>query len=185
MTVDTLSLVDKISLRSWAKAQPIEYTSFNPKYLNKFISEFLNAGDVWAGYQPIQNEPSINWTELSALGIDLCFPKINGQDLQFFRSTTFTTGVHGLSEPESNEEVSKDSIKGLFIPGLAFDSRGQRLGRGKAFYDRYLNDFKGLKVGLTFSQFFIHGSIPNDSWDVAMDFVVTEKFIFQPLISKR
>lgn len=183
MTVDALSLVDKESLREWAKAQSTSSSLFDLNYLKKFITEFAKPGETWAAFMPIQNEPQIDWTEFKDL--DLCFPKVTEQGLKFYKSTEFTQGPYGVSEPSSTDEVPAEKIKGLFIPGLVFDNRGQRLGRGKAYYDQYLKTYGGLKVGLSWSQFYIQGSMPTEQWDIAMDFVVTEKFIYQPLISKR
>jgi 5-formyltetrahydrofolate cyclo-ligase len=200
MELSAHNLIDKNGLRLWAKSQVLPASSYDLTSLRKFISEFIltksapsnssqassaSGPETWGAFMPIKNEPSLSWAQIRNMGLDLCFPKVVNDELKFFRSTEFTAGTFNLQEPSSLDEVSSDKIKGLFIPGLVFDNRGQRLGRGKAFYDRYLKDFSGLKVGLTRSQFFILGPIPVNDWDVAMDFVVTENFIFQPLISKR
>lgn len=200
MELSAHNLVEKKDLRLWASSQDVPESNFDLKSLKKFISEFILShattsdssqtpnslgSNTWGAFMPIKNEPNCDWSQIQEMGIDLCFPKVINDELKFFRSTEFTKGTFGVQEPTSLDEVSSDNIQGIFIPGLVFDNRGQRLGRGKGFYDRYLKDFSGLKVGLTWSQFFIPGPIPVNDWDIAMDFVVTDKFIFQPLISKR
>ena len=63
-----------------------------------------------------------------------------------------------------------------FIPGRAFDIHGNRLGRGGGFYDRLLEDENGIKVGVT-TEDRILDYIPVDSWDIKMDFLITNKKI--------
>jgi 5,10-methenyltetrahydrofolate synthetase len=186
MSAEKLNWTDKSSLRDWAKSQDPDVVSFQTTYLKKFISEFINPGETWGAFQPIQNEPNIDWSIFKDMGFDLCFPKVVGSDLKFYKAAAFQKGSYGINEPVNeaqNLEVLPEQISGLFIPGLAFDNRGRRLGRGKSYYDRYLKNFLGLKVGLTWNKYFIQGSIPTDAWDVPMNFILTENFIYQPLTS--
>lgn len=186
MSVEASNLMNKKSLRAWAKAQSTPNGSFHSKQIHKFIKEFTKPGDIWGAFSAIQSEPVINWSEISDLGLKLCYPKVTPKGLQFFASNKFEEGAFNIPEPsELSLPVQKESINGFFIPGLAFDSRGQRLGRGHAFYDQFLKNSLSLKVGLTWNKFFIQGAIPTESWDVPMDFILTENFIYQPLNSER
>ena len=56
---------------------------------------------------------------------------------------TKSFGVPVLTPPSNNLVVRPRLI---LVPGLAFGENGSRLGRGKGFYDRYLEDFSGLKI---------------------------------------
>ena len=47
-------------------------------------------------------------------------------------------GRHGVREPAGNEQVPDSAIDVVIVPGLAFDAKGGRLGRGGGFYDRFL-----------------------------------------------
>lgn len=71
------------------------------------------------------------------------------------------------SIPQANPTV-------LLVPGLAFSLKGERLGRGKGFYDRYLESFSGVTVGVCFD-FQIKEFIPLESHDKKVDFVITPK----------
>lgn len=84
-----------------------------------------------------------------------------------------TFGVKLLAPPEKAEVVVPDI---LIIPGVAFDRDGNRLGRGKGFYDQYLCDFKGQKVGICFEEQRIN-KVPTEDHDVKLDFVVSESGI--------
>lgn len=185
MSFENIDVLSKVSLRSWAKSHGPTLTSFEHQSLLKFIKTWTKPGQTWGCFQPIQNEPPMDWSLLSDAGLNLCFPKITQDSLQFIKSESFDSGVYGVQEPVDGERIQAEDISGLFIPGLMFDNRGGRLGRGKAYYDNYLKHFSGLKVGVTWSQYFMEGSIPMEAWDVSMDFILTEKFIYQPLVSTR
>lgn len=80
----------------------------------------------------------------------------------------------GVDEPISIEEVQLPTIDCLLVPGLAFTKKGERLGRGMGFYDRFLTGIKAPKIGLAF-ELQILEEIPQDLWDQPVDLVVTEK----------
>jgi len=86
------------------------------------------------------------------------------------------TGVYGILEPREGDLYSPHCIDLLFVPGVAFDRRGGRLGRGKGYYDRYLKALRPgvLKVGLAFSEQ-LATEVPRNKEDVNMDLLVTEE----------
>ncbi len=65
------------------------------------------------------------------------------------------------------------------IPGMSFDYRGNRLGRGKGFYDRFLQQAKGMyKIGICFDFQLWEGNhsqpfIPTEETDIQMDEVIS------------
>jgi 5-formyltetrahydrofolate cyclo-ligase len=61
----------------------------------------------------------------------------------------------------------------VIVPGLGFTSEGARLGRGKGFYDKYLEGSSVIKIGIGF-EMQIEQDIPTDPHDIRMDFVVTD-----------
>jgi 5-formyltetrahydrofolate cyclo-ligase len=63
----------------------------------------------------------------------------------------------------------------FLVPGVGFDLRGARLGRGKGFYDRYLETRSVLKIGIAWSEQVVT-NIPIEHHDVQMDFIITESF---------
>ncbi len=84
-------------------------------------------------------------------------------------------GKFGILEPESKEEVDPAGIDMILVPGRAFDRKGNRIGRGKGYYDRFLSKLppsKTAKVGICFScQLF--DSLPVQSTDVPVDLVIS------------
>ena len=119
----------------------------------------------------------------------LFFPRmLPGDSLEFVRvddPASLRPGHYGVREPDpalTSQELPSDTI--LFIPGIAFDRVGGRLGRGAGYYDRALATIGGnsgpfVRIGVGF-EIQIVDSVPMSSTDVRMDRVVTEKGFCQP-----
>jgi 5-formyltetrahydrofolate cyclo-ligase len=80
-------------------------------------------------------------------------------------------GFAGIKEP-SGEEYPKEKIDIVVVPAVAFDRKGYRIGYGKGYYDRFLSDYKGLKIGLAY-QFQLMEKLPHEEHDVPVDIVIT------------
>lgn len=96
----------------------------------------------------------------------------------------YISGVHdlekstfGVLEPRIDVCAPADDTDGGFciVPGMAFDSKGYRLGYGKGYYDRFLSDFDGVTAGLCYSDC-IKWNLPRGRYDRAVDFIITERF---------
>lgn len=85
---------------------------------------------------------------------------------------------YGIMEPPTDNLLERDKLDIVFVPGVGFDKRGFRIGYGAGYYDRFLNDYKGIKIGVCFElQVVDHAH--NDSHDIAMDYIITEKGIIK------
>lgn len=83
------------------------------------------------------------------------------------------SGQFGVRElHESCAEIPLTKLDLILVPGIAFDLRGNRLGRGKGFYDRLLENFNGLKIGVAFEEQIVD-EIHVQSHDVKMNFILT------------
>ncbi|HEY1718862.1 MAG TPA: 5-formyltetrahydrofolate cyclo-ligase [Verrucomicrobiae bacterium] len=83
------------------------------------------------------------------------------------------SGHFGIREPsKSCVEIPLDHFDLILVPGIAFDLRGHRLGRGKGFYDRLLAEVRGVKCGIAFDGQIVE-KIPAEAHDVRMDFILT------------
>ncbi len=72
-----------------------------------------------------------------------------------------------------------DDICAVLVPGLAFSPKGERLGRGAGFYDRFLHRHPGaLRIGVAFQEQ-ITDSIPVDTWDEKIDIILTNQRLYQ------
>lgn len=93
------------------------------------------------------------------------------------------TGVeidrYGLRNPISEIPFAFEEIDLVLTPGLGFDRRGNRLGRGRAYYDRFFSNpkLRAIRWALTFS-FQVLDRIPVDERDMPVDAIVTETGIY-------
>jgi 5-formyltetrahydrofolate cyclo-ligase len=83
------------------------------------------------------------------------------------------TGPFQVREPVAAcPVVPLNRLDLTLVPGLGFDARGQRLGRGKGHYDQLLAGFTGMKIGVAFD-FQIVAEAPREPHDIALGAVVT------------
>ncbi len=116
------------------------------------------------------------------LGKRTCIPIFNAETnlyemAKIATDTPCRTGRYGIREPISPTLVAMDEIGLIAVPGVAFDLRGNRLGRGGGYYDRLLEGFCGDAVGIAFD-FQLLPQIPTTRHDQPMQRIVTEtKFL--------
>lgn len=85
-----------------------------------------------------------------------------------------------IPEPVDGIEIDVEKIEIIFVPLLAFDIYGNRIGYGKGFYDRFLNECKPetVKVGLSFFEA-EKKQIETNEHDVKLDYCVTLNQVYQ------
>jgi 5-formyltetrahydrofolate cyclo-ligase len=88
-------------------------------------------------------------------------------------NTVFEKSSIGVDEPIGENFMNYAKIDLAIVPGLAFDRKGNRLGRGKGYYDQFLPKIKAPKIGVCFD-FQLIDQVPIDEWDVKMDMLVSE-----------
>lgn len=94
-------------------------------------------------------------------------------------NTRLAKNQYGIPEPVEGIEVPSNKIDVVFVPLLAFDANGQRVGYGKGFYDRFLNECKPdiITIGLSFFEAEEELIDINDT-DVALDYCVTPEKVY-------
>ncbi len=81
----------------------------------------------------------------------------------------------GIPEPATGQPtVSAAALDAVLMPLVGWDRSGLRLGMGGGYYDRALEDYSGLRIGLAYTLQEVD-SLPGEPWDIRMDFVVTER----------
>lgn len=95
-------------------------------------------------------------------------------------STVIKQNSWGIPEPVDGIEIPAEKIEVVFVPLLAFDEEGNRIGYGKGFYDRFLSSCtkKVLKIGLSF--FEAEKELPNvETHDIPLNYCVTPQKIYK------
>ena len=87
-------------------------------------------------------------------------------------------GKLGILEPKHLRPVPVTRPDVWLLPGLAFDRNGNRLGRGKGYFDALLQHAPGVKIALTHN-FQLLPEVPSEPHDVRMDFIITENQVVQ------
>lgn len=158
------------------ESQKIYENFIKSKYYQNFsfIMSYMNIGsEVETG--------SIN-KEIIDDNKSLLLPVLKNNEIMVSKFTlgdSFKVGVMNIPEPSPFREYDKQWIDVCLVPGVAFSaSTGQRLGYGKGYFDRFLKDFKGKKVGLCFEAQLINDNV-FDEHDIAMDALITEKRIIE------
>lgn len=135
-------------------------------------------------YSPIGNEVATEEIRDHALkaGKKVFYPKLGeGENLDLIRVESvreLQPGRYGILEPVGDQVMTEQDQEGLvvFIPGLALDLRGSRLGRGKGCYDRALERLgKGVRLVALAYEFQIVGELPIERWDQKMHHIITER----------
>jgi 5-formyltetrahydrofolate cyclo-ligase len=90
-------------------------------------------------------------------------------------NTVIRSNNYGIPEPVEGLEVSPRQLDIVFVPLLAFNEQGHRIGYGKGFYDRFLSECREdcTKIGLSFFEketLFIH-----ENMDFPLDYCITPK----------
>ncbi len=177
-------VIEKDSLRARFKKELIslskqEKRQQSDKMVNKLREFFVNQDGCWTIFSPLNDEPNLLNLIQATPHITWVFPKIeNKEHIQFYKVTSteeMLTNLFGLDEPKGDESdrVERADITGCMVPGLAFDRFGTRLGRGGGYYDRYLENFKGRKLGVTFNEGLSSEALPRKSHDQIMNIVIS------------
>jgi 5-formyltetrahydrofolate cyclo-ligase len=112
-------------------------------------------------------------------GVRVVFPKTVGENLVFAEGPLRSHGmwVQGkkLDIPEPVGSVLLlDELDMIMVPGVAFDTQGNRLGFGAGYYDRTLSRVKAVRVGLAYGFQYVN-HVPVMDHDVPMHWVCTEQ----------
>ena len=106
----------------------------------------------------------------------ILLPVVTGDDLELRLYTgpeDLTVGAYGIEEPTGALFTDYAAIDLIVVPGVAFDRDGNRLGRGKGYYDRLLPRIpSAYKIGICFP-FQLVDEVPAEPFDIRMDEIIT------------
>jgi 5-formyltetrahydrofolate cyclo-ligase len=184
----------KSSLRQQVRARLKAMTSAKREAASREICSWLRQQAVWqsAGailfFAPMADEPDI-WPlmeECLAAGKTVGLPRfaaersgyVAGQVRDLARDIRL--GKFQIREPSVDcPELELSQFDLILTPGVAFDHKGRRLGRGQGYYDRWLKDARRATLcGVAFAEQWLE-EIPAEDHDITMHLVVTQTGVFR------
>jgi 5-formyltetrahydrofolate cyclo-ligase len=145
--------------------------------------EFQNASTVMM-YLSLPHELDTSEAILCAwqMGKTVVVPKISWQQRHMIPvqinslETGFSEEVLGLRNPTTGAPVPFEEIQLVVAPGLGFDRKGNRLGRGGSYYDRFFanKELKAVKCGFAFAEQ-VKEAVPVMEHDVPVDMLVSDE----------
>ena len=124
-------------------------------------------------YSPLMEEVSLNsFNKYLEEEGRLSFPKIEGESLAAYKvsdmESQLKTFSHRFLEPDSSCKKN-EHIELILVPGILFDKNGGRVGFGKGYYDKYLENKKIKTIGVLFKEQLYDGILPLEKHDIKME----------------
>lgn len=137
-------------------------------------------------FSPLPSEVDISLVLEDALRHkNLALPRCVGDYLEFsFVSVGWSNGVRasslGVLEPLGGDIAFPDTNSLILVPAMAYTILGERLGRGKGYYDRYLNTFPTIPTMGICRSYQLVESLPTERWDMRVREVLCNGVIYSP-----
>jgi 5-formyltetrahydrofolate cyclo-ligase len=179
--------MDKQELRKKYKEKRSRLTEDTIEDLSLAIANQALKLPIWEAnyfhiYLPIQNKKEVNTEYLlhilqgkdkSVILSTTDFKALAMKHILLQENTTIKISEYGIPEPVDGIEITTSQIDVVFVPLLAYDVKGNRVGYGKGFYDRFLSQCSKevIVVGLSF--FEAEDGIEANATDIPLDFIVT------------
>ncbi|MCA9379842.1 5-formyltetrahydrofolate cyclo-ligase [Candidatus Dojkabacteria bacterium] len=143
------------------------------------IEEVTSAKTILV-YYPTKSEVDISETFkiLEEQGKTIFLPKVEDYKIANFSQKTYlSAGKNGILEPKGRVTINPRNIDVAIIPGIGFDSAGNRIGHGGGWYDRIIEEinFKYI-IGVCFDSQILPIA-PNEPHDKSVHLIITEKQI--------
>lgn len=151
------------------------------QHLVEFVRQRFPHATRIATFAAQPHEPDLSLLHSILSEIEFCYPLVVGKDELAFHvvtdPSTLSPGSYGILEPTPlvHPPVRPEELHLVFVPGLAFDLLGNRLGHGAGFYDRFLNTIPLTpRLGITFASQLLP-SLPTEPHDLAVQHIISDQ----------
>ena len=113
------------------------------------------------------------------VAVPRCVPNTRNMEFYLIKSINdLEPGTFGVLEPiiENCTKIEQFDGSLCIVPGLGFDSNGYRIGYGKGYYDRFLNNYDGLTIGICYYNC-VKWTLPHGRFDKRVDLLITERYL--------
>jgi len=149
------------------------------------LSEFINSNHILLYYSHGGEVDTLGLIEKYLDAKQLYLPVIRGkshfQAVPIKRPLNLKSGFEGVPEPVGIEpsSVYDDKIELVITPGVAFDKKGNRIGMGKGYYDRYFEqNSETFKIALAYEEQVLD-LVPKEMYDKSVDLIITDENIYK------
>ena len=165
------------TLRSFSSETRLKKSQSVSKNLRQFFLT-INSDDIISvgGFAPTSTE--VSWFfDLESLNLTFLYPYPLENDEMDFRYSDYKNLVEStlfgpkILVPSEECEVAIPDV--MIIPGIAFTIQGSRLGQGSGYYDKYLKNYNGKKIGICFNEQVLP-DLPCEEHDIQMDYIINE-----------
>jgi 5-formyltetrahydrofolate cyclo-ligase len=183
----------KRALRSRARGEALSVPQAERARRSRGIQErLLGLAELaearsWALYAPLADEVQLDLLplRLRARGSRLAYPRIDGDGLAFHwveaeSALALRAGLPALEPASETPLAPPEELDAIVIPGLLFDRRGHRLGRGGGHYDRFLARLPAAvaTLGLCLADQLVQ-ELPAEPHDLPLRWVVTDQEVLR------
>ncbi len=166
-----------LALRKSLSAEQVNSTGEQVYKKLLTLPEFLSARSCFC-YLDFKNEVQTKRIREYFSQKTLLVPVVDGDIMHAVKCEKFAKkNSFGIDEPVEFEIV-KNSPDIVIIPLLACDKKGNRIGFGKGYYDKWLQGKNLVKIGVCYD-FQVIDSVPSEPTDIRLDYIVTEKEILK------
>ncbi len=157
-----------------------------PRLVRRLQSRPIKVGVYLDAFGEIPTQPLVNWAYRFGFEVYLPVVKKNNQPLIFIkiqnrhlRQLRLVRHRLGMRQPAAGQVIQANQLDVLFMPLVAFDQQGYRMGMGGGFYDRTLakTKRKPLKIGYAYD-FQQVERLENNPWDIRLDMALTPSKIW-------
>ena len=148
---------------------------YSDKIFKNLISlDFLFDYSTFMVYNAFRNEVDLSKfiSHLNSLNKTVVYPLTKGNDMIAVKpnSNLTTNGQFGIKEFINYDIISKVDV--VILPLIACDNNKNRVGFGKGYYDKFLQNKNAVKIGVCYD-FQLVDYIPSNPWDVKLDYIIT------------
>lgn len=146
---------------------------------NRILSSdyYKKATDICL-YMPIHNEVDVTLLfPYVLMEKRIWLPRVKDKDMDFYLykdEDSLVVGRYGIKEPSSNVKLEADNNTLIVMPGSVFSRNNKRIGYGGGYYDRYLEEHKGVMTIAAAYDFQVLEDIPTEEFDKRPDIIITE-----------
>ena len=179
------SLLRKQYLQKRSDLSPQESALLSEAVLKYFVSldfgriRYLHIFYPIVGKNEFNSLLLVDWLKEKHPGIKILLPKSNIQEhtlvhIVWNDQTALAMNEWGITEPEDGEETDPLQIDVVIVPLLVFDKKGNRIGYGKGFYDRFLSACRSdtIKIGVSLFEP-VENIEDTDEHDIPLDICIT------------